>query len=95
MMNTRHRKKFAQRSKLKFWLKWTSLTLTAITLTGCSQTSGVSKSALSIYQPEYLILNDGQTLQTSQGIYTTQQCERWWSDKAYRKLLEDSIEAGF
>jgi|GEM_PF-2813924 len=97
MMNCTDKKNSAPTLKQRLMPSLISLLLMQTLCAGCAATSSVSKSSLSVYQPEYLTLKKGQKIELADGsTYITQRDgERWWSDKAFRLKIEDEIAKGY
>lgn len=67
------------------------LLVAMIALTSCITSSSEELSGLQIYQPKWLKLKKGTTVQTPEGRYTTQTEETWVSLALYRQREAENI----
>jgi hypothetical protein len=72
-------------------MKTKALLLIAPLLTGCVQTSPTVASSMQVYSPDTLELKAGTTVQTKDGIYTSQVDERWYSADIYMKRVQEAL----
>lgn len=60
-------------------------------LTACASDWSEEQSSARLYQPSYLILQPGQTIQTPTGLYTPQIKETWVSSAKYDEIEQENL----